>query len=320
MAGRLTLEDIARHAGVSKATVSRVLGRHPERYDVEAATRSKVVRAAESLGWQGVAARKARPEMVVAMIYEATSGSPGDGIAGPLVEAARAAGVVLTFEPVTKPVTAWRQRVKHHLSPIAGLVVTPIPMDPEALTDLPFPLVVVNHLSSLKFPHVVPDDVAAGELLGKRLVAFGHRRAWYLGPTFESHHSVGERAQGLQRAGLQLEILDGNAADEIAKHSRLKTPGRPTAIIGYSWFPSVEALFACLRHGVQVPKDVSVVCFDDHHVAAASHPPLTVVDPQHNLVAIEAIRLLLAGERAPLVHRTPVALVERLSDGPAPVC
>lgn len=319
MAHRLTLDDIGHLAGVSKSTVSRVIGRHPERYDVDAETRAKVVRAAESLGWQGFASRKARPETVVAMMYEASIGNPGDGIAVPLVEAARAAGLVLTFEPVTKPVSAWRQRLEHHLCPFAGLVISPVPMDPVALVGLPFPLIVVNQRSSLALPHVVPDDLAAGELLGKRLVAFGHRRAWYLSPLFKSHHSVGERAEGLQRAGLQLEEVDGSDADEVAKRTRLKTPDRPTAIIGYSWFSGVEALFACLRHGVAVPQEVSVVSFDDHHVAATSHPPLTVIDLQHKLVADEAIRLLLAGERAPRVHRTPVALLARLSDGPAPI-
>lgn len=315
---RLSLQAIADHAGLSKATVSRVLGAHPERYNVDAMTRTKVRQSAEALGWQGFAPRKIRPETVVAMIYEATSGSPGDGIAGMLVEAARGAGLTLTFEPITKPVTAWRQRLEHHLRPFAGLVLSPMPLDPTALAGLPFPLIVVNQLTSLALPQVIPDDLAAGELLGKRLVAFGHRRAWYLSPSYESHHSVRERAEGLQRTGLQLDVIHCSEADEVVMRSRLKTPGRPTAFIGYSWFPSAEVLFACHRHGVEVPKDMSVVCFDDHHVAATSHPPLTVVNPQHALVAAEAIRLLLAGERAPCVHRTPVALCERLSDGPAP--
>ena len=318
MARRLTLDDIAHHAGVSKATVSRVLGRHPERYDVDPETRGKVTRAAEALGWDGFAPRKERPETVVAMLYEATTGSPGDGIAVALASAAHMAGVVLTFEPVTKPISAWRQRFEHHLRPGAGLVVSPVPVDPESLAQMPIPLVVVNQMTSLALPHVAPDDVAGGLLLGQRLWAFGHRRVWYLAPPLTNHFSVGERATGLAQAGLQVDFFPGDGAETVVERMRFRTSGRPTAIVCWTWLTAIEALFACHRHGLKVPEDLSVVCFDDHHAAATSHPPLTVVDPQHQRVAAEAIRLVLAGERAPKVHRTPVALFARLSDGPAP--
>lgn len=319
MADRLTLDDIAHLAGVSKATVSRVLGRHPERYDIHAETRGKVVRAAADLGWQGSAPRKARPETVLAMLYEATTGSPGEGIAVALADAARSAGVVLTFEPVTKPVSSWRQRLEHHLCPFAALVVSPVPTDPAALAGLPFPLVLVNQLSSLPIPQVIPDDEAAGEMLGRRLVDFGHRRVWYLAPLVDSHHSVRDRASGLRRAGLHLDVMPADQAETVVERARFKTAGRPTAIVGYSWYTAIEALFACHRHGLKVPEDLSVVCFDDHHVAATAHPPLTVVDPQPALVATEAIRLVLDGARTPTVHRTPVTLFARLSDGPVPL-
>ena len=318
MLQRITIEAIARAAGVSKATVSRVLGVHPERHDVRVATREKILRVAETLGWRGPALPKERPEAVLALVYEATEASPGEGVASAVAKACRAAGVVLTYEPVTRPVAAWRHRLEHHLQPSGILIVTPIPTDPLALAGLTCPMVVVNQRTGLALPHVLPDNEQAGALLGRRLFLTGHRQAIYLAPDDDFHSSVEDRARGLRQAGLSLIRHPVDAAEDVVERLRFRNHGRPTAVVAWSWLAAVETLFACHRHGLEVPHDLSVLAFDDGHVVATAHPPLTVVDPQHDLMATEAVRMVLIGERNRKEIRTSVRLIERLSDGPAP--
>ena len=345
----VTVADVARAAGVSKATAARVLGGYGT---VSDRARAAVTAAAKALDY--------RPNELARSMTTGRSGTIGvvvGDIENPffslavrgIADVARLAGfnVILTnsgeesgFEKAAvKTLTARR---------VDGLIVSPAhDGDIEHLRDVARsgrPLVLLDRaVSSLGVDAVTADDAAAGERAARLLIDEGHRRIVYLtacdpGPQGFTAlgdlytGSVRERVSGFLRAGAEAGIADmaalvrpgANTPERVRRIvlDLLALSEPPTAIIASDSVIGLEVFRLARELGLDLPGGLSLVSFHDADWTSVTSPPVTVIrQPVYDMGATAARRLVerLKGETGPARHAVlETALVERGSVGPAP--
>jgi DNA-binding LacI/PurR family transcriptional regulator len=278
-----SIEDVAKLAGVSIATVSRSLRGLP---DVAAATRDKVLAAAQELDYVAspFAARLA------------SGRSSTLGVVVPFVNRWFFAEVLGSVEAVLS--ASGYDLLLHNLGDSAGraqffsilpvrkrvdavLIVSLALTDDEVAAlktlDLPVGVIGVHHpgLFSVRI-----DDVAAARTAVEHLLSLGHRRIGLIGGDTDDpmrftppHHRGTGYRQALRDAGIEpdeaMERLGYFTVEggEAAMLQLLGLPERPTAVFAESDEMAYGAIRAIRRAGLRVPEDVAVIGFDDHATA-----------------------------------------------------
>ena len=324
---RVTLAEIARGAGVSVATVSKVLNGHTE---VSDSTRLVVQRLLDEQGYRrrGTARRGDQHRLIELVIGEVDCGWCLGVMAG-VEDVAGAAGFGVALSTV-------QQRTGS--LPVSGsqgvvLVVCGLTGEQRAALDrrkVPFVVVDgVNH-PPVDVPSVGTTDWAGGYSATQHLIELGHRRIAAIGGP---EHLLCTRARvagyraALEGAGLSLasELVryaefrhDGGLR---AARSLLELTDPPTAVFAGNDEQATGVLEAVRQRELQVPGDVSVVGFDDLRFAEWTAPPLTTVrQPLHEMGAAAMRTLLqLVGGQRPDVPRIELAtrLVVRQSTSTA---
>ncbi|OKJ16075.1 LacI family DNA-binding transcriptional regulator [Kitasatospora sp. CB01950] len=304
MERRSTLHDVAREAGVSAKTVSRVVnGDGP----VAAATRARVLAATERLGFRpNLLARSIRtggPDSTVGLVVP-DLGNPFFGaLAGGVEEAARARGLTVLLgcsggDPVREAdvVSAFLARRT------AALLVVPA-TDGEAsaqqAASAGVPLVFVDR------PGPDADCVLSSNRAGARegvahLLAAGHRRVAFLGDLPPELYTRRERLAGYEdalagagvpRDGALLAAARTAADAELAVERLLALPDPPTALFASHVNAATGAVLALARAG---RREVALLAFDDLPLAEALDPPLSAVAQAPAELGAAALRLALA--------------------------
>lgn len=332
---RVRLQDVARRAGVSRTTASFVMTGRDEEQRIAAATRLRVLEAAEELGYRpNLAARALRTKSTrtIALVSDSvtTEQYAGEFVRG-VLDAAMTHGHLLVIaetegdahtEGVLLRGMADRQ--------IDGLVYASLftkTVAPSVVVDQQ-PLVLLNCLTQpLRAPAVVPDEVGGGRAAARALLAAGHRDGVHLVGERPRHlFAARERGRGvraeLATAGVRLAgTVDCRWSPPPAHDAvrRLLRRTRPTALICLNDRIAMGAYQALQDAGLSVPGDVSVVSFDDSELARWLRPELTTVALPHHEMGRLATDLLIKGERQPLVHRVAMTIRHRGSVGaPAP--
>ncbi|WP_367323434.1 LacI family DNA-binding transcriptional regulator [Streptomyces sp. HUAS ZL42] len=300
-----TMADVARVAGVSHQTVSRVLGGHP---NVRDATRARVLRAIEEMGYRrnssarALATRRTRTLGVIAS--DTTLYGPASTLFA-LEEAARAEGYLVSTVSLRELTMETLSEALDHLSEggVEGVVaIAPQRSAVDALAELrcPFPVVVVGSGTG-DIPSVTVDQHLGARLATSHLLAAGHRTVWHLaGP--EGWQEAADRAAGwrdtLEEAGVEPPVmlrggwspLSGyRAGQELAGWL-----GRGlTAVFVANDQMALGVLRALREAGVRTPQDVAVVGFDDIPESEFFAPPLTTVRQDFYTVGKRGIALLL---------------------------
>ncbi|MDR7481977.1 MAG: LacI family DNA-binding transcriptional regulator [Armatimonadota bacterium] len=328
----MTIHDVARRAGVSPATVSRVLNNsgHP----VSPRARARVERTARTLGY--VPNRLARSLLTretaaIGLLVPDVSNPYYAVVLRGIEDAASQAGraVILcnTDRRQDKQQVYLRTLLERRVD---GLIVaggTVTAADLRLVRGL-VPMVAIGR-HQVPLPTVRVDNVAAGETAARHLLALGHRRiACLAGPA--ASRTVRDRTTGVARAlraaGVALADQDVVATDftgpggYAAARRLLQRASPPSALIAFSDQVAIGALRALHDLGVAVPARVSVVAFDDTPLAAFVIPSLTAISvPMYDLGRRAAALLLalLAGQPAASVV-LPTQLHVRESTGPAP--
>ncbi|MBI5652384.1 MAG: LacI family DNA-binding transcriptional regulator [Chloroflexi bacterium] len=195
---------------------------------------------------------------------------------------------------------------------------------------IPF-LVLNKHPKHLNVAYIVSDHEKGAKDAVKHLIKLGHQRIAYLGREDDPETS-GDRLAGYRQA-----LLDhGIAFDEslvalassqpnTAHHAMkelLEQPLRPTAVFAYSDAWAIEALRAISECGLVVPKDISVVGFDDLRASSVTTPPLTTVRQHLTELGKQAIEALLQqlddNSQSPIQRTIPAELIERQSTASPP--
>ena len=289
-----TIADVARRAGVSTATVSRVLsGTAAARSE----TRDRVLDAARALDFRpSLVARslKRRSTLTLGLIVTDIENPYFPQLVRAVEEAARAEGYAILLcnadddperEAALLDVLAERR--------VDGLIVAASRLGARQrdwLASPPVPIVLVNATpSEVALPSIRSDNRAGGELAARHLVDLGHRRLAYLLPP-PRNLDAPERLAGAQavvdaaaapRASLTVvrgaPTVEGGerATDELL--AATEATARSTGVIAYNDLMAIGALRAVRRAGLRVPDDVSIVGFDDVAFAAYAEPPLTTI-------------------------------------------
>ncbi len=303
------MTDVARLAGVSHQTVSRVLNDHP---NVKEQTRIRVRAAIAELNYRPNRAARAlvtgRSQLIGVVARNSTLYGPASMLTE-FEQAAADAGFAVSVGSVRElDRSSISSVVDRHLDQrVAGLVVIAnVASAAEALAEIPsdVPVVFIDGDPASGRPLVTVDQVAGARAATKHLLDAGHQTVWHVsGPTdwFDSAGRIQGWRETLEEAGAEVPPLlsaDWSAAEGYRSGQMLARMPEVTAIFTANDHLALGILRALHERGRRVPHEVSVVGFDDVPEAAFFIPPLTTVRQAFGDVARAALGLLLGQMRA----------------------
>lgn len=319
----MTIGDVAAQAGVSVATVSKVIN---DRYGVAEDTSARVRAVIESLGYHaslvGQSLRSRRTKVVGVLVrdLEPFSAELLKGVAGGIRDTGYEL-VVFSGCGQAADQAGWERR---YLSRISGtladgaILVTPGSIDETFGT----PVVAVDHnVQSSALPSVDSENLKGAVAATEHLLELGHRQIGFLAgrDDLESAH-LRERGyrEALEAAGLRVDEtlvqVGGYDAATAAEPARLllALDRRPTAIFAANDVTALETIAVARSLGLRVPADLSIVGFDNVPESALGEPPLTTVEQPIQQMGHEAVRLLLELIEDPTRPAAHVVLPTRL--------
>ncbi|MDE3724938.1 LacI family DNA-binding transcriptional regulator [Nocardiopsis sp. N85] len=320
------MTDVARLAGVSHQTVSRVLNGHP---NVRERTRLRVRAAIEQLGYRPNRAARTlatgRSQIIGVVAQNSTLFGPTSLLAA-FELAATAQGFVVSVRRVrVLDRRSIAEAVEHHREQRAAgiVVIAPTAAADEALAEVPadLPLVTVDGDPERSAALVTVDQEAGAALATRHLLDAGHRTVWHVaGPSdwFDAAGRLRGWRRTLEEAGAEVPPVgqaDWSAASGYRVGLMLARMPEVTAVFAANDHLALGMLRALSERGRSVPGEVSIVGFDDVPEAAYFTPPLTTVRPDFDTVAVETLDVLLSrmsGDGSGSTRRTIVpTLVER---------
>lgn len=311
--GSVTIEDVARAAGVSAMTVSRVINKEK---NVREETRRSVLETIERMNYSpNTAARNlaAGEATHIGLLYSNPSAAYLSQFLVGALEEARKAGCHLVIEACESRDEAEQGEVgRRFANAEAEGVILPPPLSESvsilselALAKTP----VVTVAMGKRFPNALNvriDDFAAAKEITEYLFGLGHRRVALItgDPT---HIAATERERGFRAA---VEAAGGRADDVATEHgdftfrSGLQAAEKlldrqipPTAIFASNDDMASAVVSVAHRRGLDVPGDLTVVGFDDTSPATTVWPELTTIRQPVSAMAASALELLLADLR-----------------------
>jgi len=324
-----TIYDVAKQAGVSIATVSRMINT-PDK--VNGKTRERILAAIDALNFVPKAEARAR----------AMRGTGRIGVISPFftapsfVQRLRGIAEALStkkFELVIYTVDS-ADRLKSFLSSLPltgnldGLIILSLPVDDADVRRL---VEHGLHTVLVEFPHpdlssVEIDDVMGGRMAAKYLLGKGHRRIAFLGDTDlpeYSLHPVSQRLVGFRQALKEADVELPDVLVRLAPYSQEQTrqvaselinlPQPPTAIFAATDFQALGVLKAARHLKIQIPEQLAVIGFDD--LDLAEYADLTTIRQHLDESGRLAVEILLAHlespSRPPQHVKIPLNIVER---------
>lgn len=333
----VTIHDVARHAGVSSMTVSRVMTgkRH-----VSEAMRERVNAAIAELDYSpNLTARSFSSAVRIGAIYSNPSSSNlGSFLMGAFRQSGES-GCQFLIEPGSTEREAMKGLDRLVEARIGGVILPPPLCDSEALlaraarSDV-IPLAFATAIPREGVSAIIVDDYKGAFDMTRYLISLGHRDIAFV--QGDPHHSPSQRReQGFRAAmaGASLMIRDEWIATglftyrsglEAGRKLLIDSKTRPTAIFASN--DDMAAAITAIAHGqgLRIPEDISIAGFDDAQIAATIWPELTTIrqpisDMAASAVAIlsEQVREARIGKQPEVQHRREmVKLVKRTSTGP----
>ncbi len=327
------MSDVARLAGVSHQTVSRVLNNHPS---VREETRERVMRAVRQLNYRpnalarGLAGRRSRVIGVVS--FDTILYGPAATLLG-VERAARRAdhGIsIVTLEQLDRSGVADAVNRLAEQSVAGVVIIAPLMTAAAAAHSLPsgVPAVVVESDAAGDLPTISVDQVAGARLAVDHLLSLGHETVWHIcGPRdwLEARDRVDGWRQALEASQRRVPpLIPGDWSPRSGYDAGMELARRPevTAVFCANDQQALGLLRALHERGVRVPEQLSVVGFDDIPEAEYLSPPLTTVRQDFDEVGRRCLAALLDMLDAAQPFATPnhprvdPTLVVRGSSGP----
>ena len=310
--GSVTLYDVARLAGVSAKTVSRVAnGERSVRPD----TREHVLRAIEQLDYRpNLLARglSGSHAYTIGLVYDNPNAYYIIAMQSGALTACDDLNFGLQMRPCNSKAPALAEDLRDfvHRSRLSGLVLTtPVSERMASLHRLAsYRIPFVRIISAARdpadgFPCVYVDDHDAAYAITAHLLQLGHVRIGFLRGG-KHHHASAERLKGYKDAlrdyGVPLRkelMIEGDYVfDDGFRGARrlLDLAEPPTAIFGCNDEIAAGALAAAQSKGLHVPYDVSIAGFEDSPFSRHSWPPLTTARQRADVIVERATRMLIA--------------------------
>jgi LacI family transcriptional regulator len=338
---RITMTDVARAAGCSQSTVSFVLNDN-RTVQISEATRERVKRVASELGYEGVNPREDLATSPVApgvvdFVIDNLSTSPESVVAIEGVrQAVRASGndhIVLVAETQNDPKVEPRTLsmfIEQNVSAIIYACIFTRKVElPQILRETAIPVLLLNcYTEDHLRPAVVPSEIAGGQVATQALIDAGHTRiATITGETFME--AAQDRLSGYRIALASADIpfnpslvVEGDwsaSAGFRATKELLELPKPPTAIFCQNDRMAIGCYEALKENGWVIPRDMSVIGYDDEEIARHLFPPLTTLVLPHRAMGRWAMEHILYGAidaqsvypltklECPLVERNSIA-------------
>ncbi len=314
MSKKPTMSDIAVACGVSQATVSLVLNNAPGTR-ISMATREAVLQSAARMGYSTPARRIDRRPVIAMLINEVTSSPHVAGLIDGAAEAANELGLLLSVMPTAGDEGAEQSALEQVIvSAAAGVIyarlITQQVSLPPQLADRP--TVLLNcYATDTPMPSVVPGDLAAVMKATLSLIDAGHTRIAYIGGE-DSIEASRERIKGYRRALTMRDIPVDNhliikgswtIRGGYAAFKRLQTfADPPTAICCFCDRIAMGVYEAAKEAGLAIPRDLSVIGFDNESYTSDMLPPLTTLQLPHSDMAryaVEKLAEMIAAPRMP---------------------
>ena len=331
---RITITAIAKEAGVSVPTVSRVVN---GRSDVSPQTRARVEEILRRHGYRRRNARRRGPAGLIDLVFNDLDSPWAVEIIRGVEDVAHATGVGTVISAIHRRSSStqqWLQNLRARATDGVILVLTDLPLPiHEELRRLGVPVVVVDPVGvpAMDVPTIGATNWTGGMQATEHLIALGHRRIGFIaGPPrlLCSRARLDGYRAALEAAGLDVDrelLRQGDFYHEsgfAGGASLLDADQPPTAIFASSDQMALGVHEAVRHRGLRVPDDVSVVGFDDLPEVRWSSPPLTTVrQPLSEMgqLAARTVLRLAAGERveSPRVELA-TDLVVRDSTAPPP--
>ncbi|PKP95372.1 MAG: LacI family transcriptional regulator [Alphaproteobacteria bacterium HGW-Alphaproteobacteria-14] len=328
-----TINDVARLAGVSKKTVSRVINRSAL---LNEDTRIKVEAVIADLGYVPNPQARAlalRRNFLLGLLHDNPNAQTVLNFQEGVLDAIRETEFALVVRPVDRHSPRMIDDIRRflELQRLYGVLILPPISENDALAELCHEMgcgyVRMGSAMLDDAEHIVAsNDREVVSQAVDYLVELGHRRiALIEGP--EGFRSAFERREGflaaMQAHGLTLPPemrVQGNYRFDsgIAAASRLlDIADRPTAIFASNDEMAAGAFHAARQRELKVPDDLSIIGFDDSPIAAHIWPPMTTVGwPVREMGRAAALKLMAPTDEAAQQYRFPATLVKRQSVGP----
>ncbi|GAA5025678.1 LacI family DNA-binding transcriptional regulator [Streptomyces siamensis] len=312
---RVSLKDVALHAGVSIKTVSNVVNDHPH---VTPAMRTRVQRSIDELGYRpNLTARHLRKGRtgIMALALPELGNPYFAELATEIIDAAAGHEYTVLLDHTRGRrdqeilvSQGFRTRV------IDGLILSPIELEAEDLSERAeaVPLVLLGEREyPLPYDHIAIDNVAAARQAMRHLISLGRRDIAFLGARRGRSQPAHLRLRGwreeLDAAGLVADprlvgATDGwGHADGAAAMARILDAGlQPDAVFAYNDLIALGAMRVLSERGLRIPQDVAVVGFDnvvEGHYGAITLTSVSPDKPAIARMAVEAVLARLSGEQ-----------------------
>lgn len=311
------ISDVARLAGVSVATVSRVI--HGNGI-VSEDTRRRVEEAVQALGYTArraprVDSTKAAAEKIMLLLT-------GDIVNPFFAEVIRGTQEEIDPQQHALSIMQLSGKVDKLINvadqmPVIGVILTGATPFPELLTwreERRIPLVVINYkITQPGISCIVVDFTDAYTRATRHLINLGHRRIGYVDANSKSEIALA-RLHGYKSVLAEARIpfdpdlyttiaadLRVNGGFQAASNLLALPPGeRPTAILAFNDLFALGVMHAVRAHGLRVPEDISVIGCDDIPMAAYAFPPLTTISmPKYRIGKMAVSTLLQMCEDSP---------------------
>jgi LacI family transcriptional regulator len=338
-----TLTDIARKTGFSVSTVSRVLHDQTRKYKISEETSIAVRRAAEELGYtpnklaRGLRLKKTH---MIGVIVPDVSNPFFAMVVKSVSKGARRAGYGITVSDSDEESNIEEESLRALLETrVDGLLIAAVGQEYGHIRDVKrirTPLVMIDRWSSdLEVDAISVDNFKGGYLATDHLLREGHRKIALIQGRRGTNANEG-RLQGYLKAMKEANVIVppqyvvgddfGTLNGYIETKSLLQLKDPPSAIFAAGDLIALGVLQALKEESVVIPKNISLVTFDDPSFASYLSPPLTAVEQPVEKMGEMAVQLLIHRMRAPdaeikqvlleprLIVRESVARVTRLVD------
>jgi len=329
MARRTTIHDVAKAAGVSVATVSKAVN---GRYGIAPETVTRVLAVVAELGYESslvASSMRSRKTGVIGILvadFEPFSAEILKGVGSELRHSHFDVMAYAGSRQIDGP--GWEARSLQRLSGTlidGAIIVTPTVV--RASADIPI-VAIDPHTGRADLPTVESDSFTGAREATQYLIDLGHTRIGFIAgrPDLRSAalRDAGYR-RALSDAGIPYDeslVRVGHYVRQVSReqaHSLLSSPNRPTAVFAANDLSAIATLQAAAELGLEVPRDLSVVGFDDIPEASQIATPLTTIRQPMQTLGATAARMvvdLMAGETLESTHLLlPTRLVARATTG-----
>lgn len=312
---KATINDVAKQAGVSIKTVSRVMNNEPS---VRQPTREKVMAVVEALNYQpNLAARNLAGSKAfsIAFIYDNPNAYYIIDMQNGILQACKKQGFELLIHPCSAKssnlLEVVTNMIKH--SRIAGLILTPpFSENPEFVKHLlTLDVDVVRIISGNEKPDdlapcIMVNDFEASVSITQHLIDLGHKDIAFIAGEAE-HKSTVERLKGYKQAladnNIEIDeqlIIQGTYSFESGVDGAkqlLTSVRKPSAIFSCNDEIAAGALFVSRLMGIAIPEALSITGFENSPFSRQTWPRLTTADQPTSEIAENAANLLIATSR-----------------------